>query len=130
MEDFNRAKIIPTDIEALKKKNNDLLYLIAHAPQTIPDWFKPEIRARPTPKLHPREVYADVQRYYDDEADEWFDKGAVADAFKIKIKEDIERYVAFREDNEKWYYEYDAQRSVQWPIFWAKEVLKRYQDGH
>jgi hypothetical protein len=103
------------------------LYLIAHAPQTIPAWFQPEIRKPPGRIAYPVNVFSEVKKYWDDENYAWLDKGQVSQERKVEIEEYMVKFQQNNQDNDAWYNELAIQRSVQWPIFWAKEVLKRYQ---
>jgi len=104
------------------------LYLIGHAPQTVPDWFKPEIRKQPVFMAYPSNKFLDLSKYYNDEDGIFYEDAP--EGIRKGIDDYIEKHNASVKDREDWDREYMVQRSVQWPIFWAKEVLKRYQDGH
>lgn len=107
----------------MKEIADRLLYLIAHAPP-CPGWFAPEVLPPPTFEPNPvpvgvppiawdrdgRIVWENVPPELRDALREW-DVRRQADEAAVDV------YNARRRQEQFW----------QWPIYWAKEMLKRME---
>lgn len=115
-------------------------YHAAHAPANPPEWWNPNMRAKPNGMLIPRLHFTEEKRqwfeqYRNDESGEWCDKDPewidpsnppnIPDSFKEEVKEYIDRWNKNYEDIQQWEKEEQYERMVQWPYYYATQMLKR-----
>lgn len=96
-------------------------YYIAHAPADPQPWFQPVMEAAPAAVEMPRDMtQGERDEYY-----RWVD--GYADVQGMKCPRVIAYAVAVEARQKRaaaWDAEYEKQRYVQWPLAWAKEMLK------
>lgn len=109
----------------------DLVYLIAHAPAEIPDWFEPEME--PAPQCHhytkicsTDEVKAEVRSYI--RPTYMYSPGEAAGPEYNELSEEAKRVVDLMDEQrvkaDEWKGENRKQRVLQWPVYWAKQMLE------
>lgn len=114
-------------------------YHAAHAPANPPEWWKPNMRKRPPDMLRVNQNFSDekrrwIEQYLNEDA-EWCDKDPewidpsnppdIPDSFKKEVKEYIDRWNKNYEDIQQWGKEEQYERLVQWPYYYATQMLMR-----
>lgn len=128
----------PTDCEGMTL----LDYFVAHAPAIPPAWWKPEMP--PQPFYHPtleRFITDNEEKkwlmFYNDEAETWHENDkdsyreddevrvTIPDSFKEKIKQWYIDWKTKYEAVQAWEEKEKIERLVQWPYFYATQILLR-----
>lgn len=121
-----------------------LMFMAAHAPKVIPEWFKPTI-LEPKPKellgtylifgkasshKH-RELF---ESYYfegswsdeRDPDDVPYDGPEIPKSFKEEVKQYEVKMHQSWDAARAWAQKYEEQRHFQWPIYWAQNVIDNH----
>lgn len=111
------------------------LYLIAHAPQTIPDWFHPTVPEAPKQLAYPFNKYGKnsghehekLYRAFYDEENGWTDEGKqqVPEAFRREVDEYVVKFQESTQALIEWTNNKILERHIQWPIYWADHILSK-----
>jgi len=114
-------------------------YHAAHAPAKPPKWWKPNMRKRPPDMLHVNLYFTEekrrwIEQYLDDDY-EWHDKDTqwidpnnlpdIPDSFKEEVREYLDRWNKNCEEAQQWEKDEEYERLVQWPYYYATQLLKR-----
>lgn len=92
-------------------------YFIAHAPAEVPGWFRPVVPPRPeTPDIR-RLSPEDQRRFKEDYLDHSYDSCSPE---LVAYGEDMNRWT---KAVNSWDTEYTRQKALQWPVFWADQVI-------
>lgn len=114
-------------------------YYAAHAPVKPPKWWGPVMREKPKNMLRLNQHFTEQKRnwiemYFDDDG-EWHDKDPqwidasnppdIPDSFKEEVREYLDRWNKNCEETQQWEKDEEYERLVQWPYYYATQLLKR-----
>ena len=117
-------------------------YHAAHAPANPPEWWQPNMRKRPPDMLRVNQNFSDekrrwIEQYLDDDNNEWRDKDPewidpsnppnIPDSFKKEVTEYVDRWNENYECIQQWEKEEQYERLVQWPYYYAVQMLMNRQ---
>lgn len=111
-------------------------YFIAHAPKEIPGWFYPQMPPLPKKPPYVSDLFGEnsshpyrglFRNYYFDEGEEWTNPPEVSIPEKLKddVAEAVKNIKEWSQADSEWYRKRDLEKVIQWPIFWADEILKK-----
>ncbi len=100
-------------------------YLAAHAPAEPQPWFEPVMPKHPTRPVRPwssASELTDAERCEEADLDSF---SITADEMKEpRVRDYYVAMQAWEEARQDWAREQTKQRYVQWPLAWAREILK------
>ena len=111
-------------------------FYVAHAPKKIPKWFQPAMPAKPKEMLFLHQQFSKqseaewIKKYFDIENAEWVPNDVVPKEFMDKAKNYYELRCQRNDEIEVWENKKTIERVIQWPLFWADEVLKKLENGN
>lgn len=109
-------------------------YFAANAPKWVPEWFNPKVPEQPKVRSNMFNAFgkgsghpmSDLYRkHYNDETESWDDpESIVPSSFRIEVAQYLEKLREELAAHEKWCEDVKFQRWVQWPWYWADQILK------
>lgn len=111
---------------------NLIEYFAAHAP-AVPDWFEPQLPEKPQPPEHYEMILNPVQldivkKAWSDDNDDWYEENDVRVTKEIDrvMKSWVKQWKEFRAESRQWEEDKQIQTLMQWPFYYASQVLKNY----
>ena len=112
-----------------------LEYFIAHAPTEIPGWFQPHMREAPESVPYLKNVFGKgsdhpmseiFKKHFNSETEEWEDpENVVPEELKKEVADHIYKIDQYLAQDKRWNVDRNIEYHIQWPIFWATEMMKR-----
>lgn len=92
-------------------------YYIAHAP-AVPEWFKPVIPDEPQWQTNPK-----MKALREKPRQDWTDDDHLLDGVESAARHSHNRL------HRQWQDAAQRERTLQWPLYWADEMMKRRQQA-
>jgi hypothetical protein len=112
-------------------------FFIAHAPKVVPKWFKPVMPERPKMEVPLHTIFGKYSDHkhkdlflqcWCDES-EMFDE-EVPEELRLEVEHHIEKSNKAYEKVCAWDRDLVIETDIQWPIFWADNMLKKIHVEH
>lgn len=109
-------------------------YFIAHAPTVIPGWFLPKMRELPKKPPYVSNLFGKdsnhpdkelFRKCYNSEERVWYDEVSIPQQLKDDVAKAEEAMDDWAGADTQWYRDQARELVIQWPIFWATEILKK-----
>jgi hypothetical protein len=132
--DMNHREGIP--VMELRYEGMTLLeYYVAHAPEPQ-KWFKPVMPEKPKVLLPLFQKFGSgsshkyeelYRKYYDDENGDWPTTQEIPQEFIDEVAKYLKDYNVSYDAAKAWVEENKKQHYIQWPLAWAKEMIRQLE---
>ncbi len=114
-------------------------FFIAHAPKVVPKWFTPTMPERPvlaTPLYmifgrNSGHKHANIfMEHWNEEEGNFPESEEIPEYFRFEVLKQLDNIKETWKRVHQWDADLNIQTAIQWPIFWADNMLKKLHVEH